>query len=542
MHEIAKVTLENEMDLIMAHKRTMKLAEIAGLSLSAQTTFATAVSEVSRNIIDGKKSGLLSLCVESDQHEKYIVACLKNGKSNEPKSFDGLAHAKKLVNKYNISTKGNQTTIELYYYISPPFKIDIHKLDEWRSLFRNEPPISPYEELKQKNELLQDLADKVQKSETQFKTLTNSLPLIIFSMDNAGQLLYANEWLQELTGKTTEQLNNNEWKTIVHEEEYEAFTALLKNNGKKNAAASKIQARIKNKDGEEYLWHQISLSPLKNDKNEIINWIGYIVDINTQKIYEDTLKDNIELKQTQNKLNENQQALENIIGELNRSNLELQQFAFIASHDLQEPARKLLYYTDYLLSTYKTIDEKGIGVLNTMNSSAKRMRSLIHDLLSFSQINKAEVNFKQVDLNEVASTALQDLEILVNEKNAIINIRPLPTISGDEEMIRQVFENIISNSLKYSKTGIAPQVDISSKMEEGFLVITFKDNGIGFNEKYALQIFTLFQRLHSREIYKGTGLGLAICRKIIELHKGRIWATAAEGEGAIFCISFPTSI
>src|SRR6476661_3097623 len=133
MHEIAKVTLDNEMDLILAHKRSMKLAEIAGLSLSAQTTFATAVSEVARNTIESGKSGCLVLNVEIDQRNKYIVACVQDEQEYNQKSREGLENAKRLVNKYNVSTIGNQTTIELFYYITPPFKIDIHKLDEWRS-------------------------------------------------------------------------------------------------------------------------------------------------------------------------------------------------------------------------------------------------------------------------------------------------------------------------------------------------------------------------------------------------------------------------
>src|SRR5687768_16711107 len=142
MHELARVTLQNEMDLILAHKRSMKLAELAGLSLSAQTTFATAVSEVSRSTIGNGKSGCLILSVESDQRHRYIVACVKDEALDSDKSREGLEYAKKLVNKYHVSTKGGETSIELFYYIAPTFRIDIQKLDEWRNLFRNEPPIS----------------------------------------------------------------------------------------------------------------------------------------------------------------------------------------------------------------------------------------------------------------------------------------------------------------------------------------------------------------------------------------------------------------
>ena len=182
MHELARVTLQNEMDLILAHKRSMKLAELAGLSLSAQTTFATAVSEVSRHTIESENGGCLILSVQTDSRDKYIVACLQDEQLRDGNENEGLQYAKRLVNKYNVSANGKEVSIELFYYFSPSFKIDFHKLDEWRNAFRNEPPVSAYEELKRKNEQLQDLSEKVQKSEAQYKTLTNSLPIIISSM------------------------------------------------------------------------------------------------------------------------------------------------------------------------------------------------------------------------------------------------------------------------------------------------------------------------------------------------------------------------
>ena len=163
MQEIARVTLENEMDLILAHRRSMKLGEITGLSLSAQTTFATAVSEVARNTIDSGKSGCLILNIENDNRDKYIVACITDENPYNEISREGLEYAKRLVNKYHVSTQNDQTSIELFYFINPPFKIDIHKLDEWRSFFRNEPPVSAYEELKRKNEQLQELSQKLKK-------------------------------------------------------------------------------------------------------------------------------------------------------------------------------------------------------------------------------------------------------------------------------------------------------------------------------------------------------------------------------------------
>ncbi|HJW17907.1 MAG TPA: PAS domain-containing protein, partial [Flavisolibacter sp.] len=223
MHEIARVTLENEMDLILAHKRSMRLAELSGLSVPAQTTFATAVSEVSRTTIETGKKGCLVLNVDIDQRDNYIVASLINENAIDDRAREGLENARKLVDKYNISTSGKETSIELYYYISPSFKIDIYKLDEWRQLFRNEPPVSPYDEIKRKNMQLQELSESVQKSEARYKLLTNALPLIIFSLDTEGQLIYSNEWLTRLTGEKLESLNKNKWKQVIHEEDYDAF-------------------------------------------------------------------------------------------------------------------------------------------------------------------------------------------------------------------------------------------------------------------------------------------------------------------------------
>ena len=540
MHEIARVTLQNEMDLILAHKRSMKLGELAGLSLAAQTSFATAVSEVARNTIEKAKSGCLILQVDTDQREKYIVACINDEQPDNHKTREGLAYAKKLVNKYNVTTQGKETSIELFYYIAPPFKIDIQKLDEWRQLFRNEPPISAYDEIKRKNEQLQELSERVQKSEAQYKTLTNSLPLFIFALDIQGELLYANEWLTRYTAETIESLNESQWKAVVHEEDYYSFSLLLKNDVTKGATTIKTQSRLRNKNSDTYLWHQISLSPFRNEKGELQYWIGYMVDIHAQKVFEETLKDNIELKQTQDQLKDNQETLEQYISELNRSNLELQQFAFVASHDLQEPVRKLLYYSDFLLSKYTDVmDHKGIDYLKNMQLASHRMRNLIQDLLVFSQINKEQIAFKEVDLNNVLNEAQQDLEISIEEKGASFNITSLPVIKGDERMIRQLFENIISNAIKYSKVNVSPVIDITCQQNGSFYELAFKDNGIGFNEKYLPQMFTLFQRLHNRDSFDGTGLGLAICRKITDLHSGKIWATGKEGEGATFYVSLP---
>lgn len=539
MHEIARVTLENEMDLILAHKRSMKLAELAGLSLASQTSFATAVSEVARATIEGSKKGCLILQVENEQQEKYIIARINDSEIYDIPA-EGWKYARRLVNKMDVAAKGSETTIDLFCRISPSFKIDTQKVDNWRRVFRNEPAISSYEELKQKNEQLLELSEKVQKSEAQYRTLTNALPLGIFSLDKEGHIQYANDWLMWYTGESILRLNEGGWKNIVHPDDLRRFTSLLQSSTANDTATVTAQARLRSKVDGAFYWHQVSLTPFTNDKEELMYWIGTIVDIHAQKVVEETLQDNIELKQAKQTLEENRHELERYIKEVNRSNQELQQFAYIASHDLQEPVRKLLFYSDYLLSQYESaLGEKGTSYIKSMQSASQRMRSLIQDILTFSQINKEELKFQPVDLNQVAKDVLQDFEMVIEEKGATIETDKLPTVNGDQRMMRQLLCNIIGNSLKYSRPAVQPHIHITSKELSGSLEISFADNGIGFDNQYLPQIFGLFQRLHTRDKYEGTGLGLAICRKIMDIHGGTIDAEGKEGEGARFFVTLP---
>ena len=540
-HELARVTLQNEMDLILAHKRSMRLAELAGLSISAQTTFATAVSEVSRSTIEHGKNGCLVLSVTSGgQREKYIIARIIDKEDPQLKKNEGLQYAKRLVDKYNISTSGKETSIELFYTIPNGDQLEVSKLDEWRSIFRNEPAISPYEEIKRKNEQLQNMAQKLQESESQYRTLTNALPIIIFSLNEKGELIYANEWLHRLTGCTIEQLNKTRWRNVIHPDDYDAFSILTNREVSLGASTIRAQCRLRHKSESEYYWHMASLSLMNDENGRLLYWIGYLVDINAQKLVEETLKDNKELKQTQLQLKEHQVALEDNITELNRSNLELQQFAYVASHDLQEPARKISFYSDYLLSKYSgVIDPKGKEYLANMQAASQRMRSLIHDLLSYSQVERKLIELAPVDLNAVVQGVLQSQEVAIEEKGATVQAASLPHVLGDESMLGQLFENLVSNALKYAKDDVCPEIKIWCRHSSENLEILVQDNGIGFDEKYLSQMFALFQRLHSSEKYKGTGLGLAICQKIVALHGGSITAESKVGEGATFIITFP---
>ncbi|GAB4093079.1 ATP-binding protein [Flaviaesturariibacter terrae] len=537
--ELVKVTLQNEMDLILAHKRSMRLAELSGLTLSAQTTFATAVSEVARNTIEHGKNGCLTLYIEGAPREQFLIACITDEES-QPGKYEGLQYARRLVSKYNISNNDDKTSIELYFGLPGTEKIDLARVDDWRQLFRNEKAISPYDELKRKNEQLQDLAQKLKESEQQYKLLTNSLPLIIFSLDEGGALTYANEWLRHFTGRTKAQLNATRWKDVVHPEDYDSFSLLITPNVPSSASSIRMQLRLRHQPGDEYYWHMASLSPLKDEEGKLVNWIGFLVDIQAQKLMEATLRNNEELQQAKSQLQAQQVALESNISELNRSNRELQEFAYVASHDLQEPARKISFYSDYLVQHYEAgFDDKSSGYLRNMQTAARRMRSLINDLLSFAQVERSSASFTTIEPGTMLAQVLQDLDLLIADKGARVTIEPVPVFEGDEVRMRQLFENLLRNSIKFAREAIVPEIRIWGEQAGNEVTIYIRDNGIGFDEKYLPQMFALFQRLHPAHKYEGTGLGLAICQKIVTLHEGSITAQSRPGEGATFIIKLP---
>ncbi|HEY6953795.1 MAG TPA: ATP-binding protein, partial [Flavisolibacter sp.] len=185
------------------------------------------------------------------------------------------------------------------------------------------------------------------------------------------------------------------------------------------------------------------------------------------------------------------------------------------------------------------LDGKSAMYLKGIKDASMRMRLLIIDLLSFSQVNKQKLELNEVDLSSVMKEALSDYELIIKEKKANITIDPMPVIEGDKTMLLRLFENLLSNALKYSHEGIAPEISIQAVQNNGTVEIEVRDNGIGFEEEFLPKLFTLFQRLHPKQKFEGTGLGLAICRKIAEMHNGSITAKSRLNKGSSFFVSLP---
>ncbi len=241
-------------------------------------------------------------------------------------------------------------------------------------------------------------------------------------------------------------------------------------------------------------------------------------------------KTNIELE---NEITRRQEA-ERKLSEANQS---LEAFASMASHDLQEPLRKIMTYTSMLKSgTDEAPAERTIGLLDKIDAASVRMQNITRDILSLSSVMKS-ADFGKVSINDAISMALEDLEFTIAEKKAVLNIELMPDVTGNQAYLSQVFVNLIGNALKFSRQ--TPVISITSETNNKTVVISVKDNGIGMEPENTEKIFSAFQRLHGKGEYEGTGLGLAICKRIIDLHKGTIRAESAPGVGTTFIIELP---
>ena len=239
------------------------------------------------------------------------------------------------------------------------------------------------------------------------------------------------------------------------------------------------------------------------------------------------------------KLEAAQHALERAVSELQRSNQELEQFAYVASHDLQEPLRKIASFCNLLESRYADqLDERGSVYLHYVVDGALRMQALVNDLLLYSRVTTRGKEFAPTNMDDVLEEALANLDVAVAECNARVTHDPLPTVNGDAAQLARLLQNLVGNAIKY-RGDAPPRVHVAASIESEEWVFAVRDNGIGIAPEYAERIFVIFQRLHTREEYGGTGIGLSVCKKIVERHGGRIWVESQEGRGATFRFTLP---
>ncbi|PWB22394.1 PAS domain-containing protein [Flavobacterium sp. HTF] len=367
----------------------------------------------------------------------------------------------------------------------------------------------------------------IKQSEEKFRQLADLVPQIIWTSRADGHLDYYNKRWQELTGVNEKEAVAIGWAPFTHPDDLKRATDTWY-GCVKSGELFQLEFRIKNIRTGEYQWFLGKAVPIKDDAGVITKWFGTCTDIQEHRSITDKLE-SLVAERTK---------------ELQRSNEDLQQFAHVASHDLKEPVRKIKTFTSRLEEHLEEgLDKTSARFIDRIHVATDRMFNMIDGVLAYSKINADLQKNTLVDLNEVIKNIETDLEVSLQKTGGKIHYHNLPKLEGALVLLYQLFYNLINNSIKFAKIDTPPEITILSetevKKEGSFVVITLKDNGIGFEPSQAERIFETFTRLNSKDSYEGTGLGLSLCKKIVERHGGNISAIGSLTEGATFVITLP---
>ena len=374
---------------------------------------------------------------------------------------------------------------------------------------------------------------KAEESSKDFQFVTDFMPQMIWITRPDGYHYYYNKQWYDYTGLTYGETQGEGWNTVFHPDDRDRAWSHWRHS-LATGDPYEIEYRCRRYDGE-YRWVLGRALPLKDETGTILKWFGTCTDIHDQKMQSQLLEQ---------KVQERTSELQLAIQELKRSNANLEEFAHAASHDLKEPVRKIHFFTHMLKEQLSTqISESQARSFNRIENATNRMGNLIDDLLLYSHVTQTPHEKESVDLNKKVQLVLEDLELDIEERRATINVGKLPIVQGYRRQIQQLFQNLISNAIKYSKKDVSPVVEISSDEVEKdgmrYHAISVKDNGIGFEPEYAKKIFQMFARLHGKTEYSGTGVGLSIVKKVVENHNGHITVESRPGEGSTFRVLLP---
>lgn len=371
--------------------------------------------------------------------------------------------------------------------------------------------------------------EAIRQKEQKFRLLAENLPQIIWVSDFFGNHEYRSSRWIEYFG--TDELEHG-WISSCHPQDRERAESEW-NRGKQEQRPFQFEVRLKDAHGN-YRWHRSVAEPITDDQGTVVKWVGAFIDIHDMKTLEDQLNTLVARRTS----------------ELARSNEDLQQFAHVASHDLKEPVRKVKTFIDRLLHEFKDdLPEKAVNYLSRIDRASDRMQDMINGVLDFARIDTSRIEQQTIDFEDLLMKIREDLELVTTESKAQFIYSNLLPLKGTPILIYQLFYNLVSNSLKFIRPEVPPVVKISTQRIQlqpvdgtelrSFIRITVEDNGIGFPNSHAEDIFKTFTRLHSRDRFEGTGLGLALCRKIVDRHGGTIVAEGVEGKGAKFTIDLP---
>jgi PAS domain S-box-containing protein len=366
------------------------------------------------------------------------------------------------------------------------------------------------------NDLKKALLDReaalrdVERERERFHFMAESMPQKIFTAKPNGDIDYFNRQWTLFTGLTFEQIKNWGWTQFIHPDDLEENLRAWRDSIASGEPFI-LEHRFRRADGA-YRWHLSRAQAMRDANGNISMWIGSNTDIHEQKEKEE---------------------------ELQRANDDLQQFAYSASHDLQEPIRNVAVYSELVAKRYHSVlDADGQQFLGFLQEGGRRLATLINDLLTYTRAGMAQVNEAPVAASQVLQHALSSLAEAIREGDARVTWDELPEVYMAESHLQQVFQNLIANALKY-RSEAAPQIHVSADVQGTGWRFSVRDNGIGIDPKYKEKIFGVFKRLHQDQKYTGTGIGLAICQRVVERYGGRIWVESEPGEGATFFFTIP---
>ena len=395
------------------------------------------------------------------------------------------------------------------------------------------------------------LNKKIKDSEENFRQLAELMPQKISKADASGNFFFYNQNWLNYSGLSLESLIGNGWAKIVHPDELKEVKKRWRNSIK-TGSDFEMEIRILSNKGE-YKWHLSRATAVKDEHGKITKWLGAATEIQEQ-VEQRVALENAVTERT-NELSEAIGAMVNKNEELQKMNRELESFAYVSSHDLQEPLRKIQTFAGRILENEnKKLSPNGKKYFRIMQDSASRMQALIEDLLAFSGLTTAERKFEITDLGDIIEKIKIDLKEVIKEKHAIIKIAELCPVNIIVFQFHQLMQNLISNALKFSRPKHAPFIIIKSSIIDGkklkklklspeikYCHISVADNGIGFENKFREKIFEVFQKLHGKDEYPGTGIGLSIVRKIVDNHSGIIIASSRLNKGSTFDIYIPAT-
>ena len=360
--------------------------------------------------------------------------------------------------------------------------------------------------------------EELRQSEERYRALVMATSQIVWTTDSNGLAIDNPSW-RACTGQSEDQAKGWGWADALHPDDRERISALW-SEAVRTQTIFETEYRIRRRDGE-FLEVSARGVPVLREDGSVREWVGICTDSTERKRAEEAL-----IRRTR---------------ELERSNAELQQFAYVASHDLQEPLRAVANFTQLLAERYAPqLDDDARDFIAFAVDGARRMQALIRDLLAYSRVGTKGRVLEPVDCNEALGHALSNLRISIAENAALVSHEELPVIQADATQLVQLFQNLIGNGIKFRGVN-PPRVHVSAVRQAGYWTFSVRDNGIGIEAQYAERIFDIFQRLHRREEYPGTGIGLAVCKKIVERHGGRIGVESEPGNGSTFFFSIPTA-